>query len=77
MIATKNLVCLSALLAGTLSISACGQKGPLIVDRPPEDVIRTQEGLPNEISPDDGSESEAEAIVEVNQDDEAETSNDE
>lgn len=77
MIATKNLVRLSAILAVSLFISACGQKGPLIVDRPPEDITRTQEGLPNEISPDDGSESEAEAILEVDLGDDEESSNDE
>jgi hypothetical protein len=62
----KNTIRTTAFcLAIGLLISACGQKGPLIVDRPPEDLTRTQEGLPNEISPDDGSESESEADVEV------------
>ncbi len=55
----------AAVFSACILISACGQKGPLIVDRPPEDLTRTQEGLPNEISPDDGSESEAEAAIEV------------
>ena len=73
MTAMKNLLRISAILSACLIISACGKKGPLIVDRPPEDFIRTQEGLPNEISPDDGSDSESEAIIEV----ESEESNDE
>ncbi len=60
-----------ACLILAFTLSACGQKGPLIVDRPPEDITRTQEGLPNEISPDDGSESESEAVLEVQ--DESET----
>ena len=61
----NKLLSLVATFSACIIISACGQKGPLIVDRAPEDFTRTQEGLPNEISPVDGSETDSEAAVEV------------
>lgn len=51
-----------------LSVSACGQKGPLIVD-PVEPAATTQEVLPNEISPSDGTETESEAETETETED--------
>lgn len=55
-----------------LLLSACGQKGPLIVD-PVEPAATTQEALPNEISPTDGTESESEAESETESDSNSES----
>ena len=58
----KFLIALVSLVV--LGLSACGQKGPLIVERTNDEVRSSQEGLPNEISPSDGSESESEQPTE-------------
>ena len=58
----KLLILVASLIV--IGLSACGQKGPLIVERTNNEASSSQEGLPNEISPSDGSESESEQPTE-------------
>ncbi|WP_353408829.1 lipoprotein [Arenicella sp. 4NH20-0111] len=44
----KKIVTLSALLTTLFLLSACGQKGPLIVEQPPLEAPKVQD---DEISP--------------------------